>query len=847
MEFDFGQLSVPKSSGAPTDPFKIFASLPRLERAPNDLWRGQAEALAQWNDAREKRDVLISLNTGAGKTLAGLLIAKSFVNEGLENVLYVCPTIDLVRQTAEEARSVGIEVTTRTGSEFDNDLFESGRTFCITTYAAVFNGHSAIRRRFFPAAIIFDDAHVAEAMMRDAFTLSIDRQNHPTLFQALADIYEPHFRELSRGQKFAESLEQSRPIPQSVLVPPDVVIKTAEQVTAALKAGKVSNSDQTYPYEHLKDHIDRCAVIFRAGKIDITPPFLPSLALDVFEQRIRRVYLSATLHNKADIVRAFGREPDTLVEPSNDAGNGERLILFERALGKGKFEVEFARSLARKHKVLVALPGYHKANDWKSLAEPPKKEAFSDELEKFRRASAGSFILVSRVDGIDLPNDTCRLMIIDGVPRGESLLEKFQFEYLHMRNFAASRIANRLVQLFGRINRGRSDYGAFLLAGHDLNVWLNNDKHVALLPSLLKNQILLGRHVQDGLNVKSLEAVDGILDKVLLSRPRDSSWTGYYSKYLEATDIEPAKSARAQEAERRNLEAAKAEAVYARHVWSGEYESAREALDVIVADVARSDEKLAGWHNLWIGACLFHEGDHNEAQYYFTRARGQLGNNLIVDTGPISTRDVGRPANAIEARIAKLTSLGRESFSKQIGSLERQLRPLDGGTPAQMEEAVRALGDALGFEASRPDNELDTGPDVLWADHETQTLLGLELKTDKSDGSNFSKDDISQCMDHLSWMHDNAEGGEVLGVTLVGPSSGVSTSANPVEKLFAIKAESLAHLRDRLLAAIRDLYKAIPAQRPDMIASTFGRGWSLTDLSEELCAHSLKELASPSS
>lgn len=847
MDFDFGQLSVPKGGAAPTDPFKIFASLPRLEGAPNDLWRGQAEALTQWNDAREKHDVLISLNTGAGKTLAGLLIAKSFVNEGLENVLYVCPTIDLVKQTAAEARSVGIEVTTRTGSEFDNDLFEIGRTFCITTYAAVFNGHSALRRRFFPSAIIFDDAHVAEAMMRDAFTIHIDGQKHQALFAALTEIYRPHFRELNRVQQFSESLEQTRPVPQSVLVPPDIVIKTSEQTAAALIAGKVSTEfELKFPYEHLKDHLDRCAVVFRAGKIDITPPFIPSLALDVFEQRIRRVYLSATLHNKADIVRAYGREP-LVIEPNNDAGNGERLILFERGINQGRFDATFAARLAGRHKVLVALPGYHRVKDWRALREPPKPEQFSDQLSKFREAPTGSFILVSRVDGIDLPNDTCRLMVIDGVPRGESLLEKYQFEYLHMRNFAASRIANRLVQLFGRINRGRSDYGAFLIAGHDLNVWLNNDKHVALLPPLLKDQILLGRHVQEGLNVRTLDAVDGILEKVLLSRPRDTAWTSYYSQYLEATDIEPAKSARAQEAERRNLEAAKAEAIYARHMWAGEYKQAREALDEIVADVARSDEKLAGWHNLWIGACLVHEEDVNEAQLYFARARGQLGGNLIVDTGPIAARDIGRPANRLEAKVAKLTSLGRESFGKQIALLERQLRPLDGGTPAEMEEAVRSLGEALAFDATRPDNELDTGPDVHWVDPENKLALGFELKTDKHETSWFSKDDISQSMDHLSWMRDHSDGNEVLGVTLVGPSVGVSNNANPVAELFSIKAPLLAELRERLLAAIRDIYRGVPAHRPDMISNTFGKGWGLDVLSETLCAKSLKtpEMASP--
>ncbi|HEX8192744.1 MAG TPA: DEAD/DEAH box helicase family protein [Allosphingosinicella sp.] len=842
MDFDFGQLSVPKSGGAQTDPFKIFAALPRLEGAPNDLWRGQADALAEWHANRTKNDVLISLNTGAGKTLLGLLIARSFVNEGLDNVLYVCPTIDLVRQTAAQARSVGIDVTTRTEGEFDNDLFESGRTFCITNYAALFNGHSALRRKYFPQAIIFDDAHVAESMMRSAFTLSVTRERHQALFDAIAAIYRPHFRSLNREQLYSEALEQNRPVPQSVLVPPDAVLSTASQLSAVLRNGGASDDRSlTYAYEHLKDHFDRCAVVFRAGQVDITPPFLPSLALNIFEQRVRRVYLSATLHNKADIIRAFGREPDLLVEPRNDAGNGERLILFERELERGKFDGSFGQRLSLKHKVLVSIPGYFRAPQWAGLASPAKTESFSDELDRFRRAGRGSFILVSRVDGIDLPHETCRLMIIDGVPRGESLLEKYQFEYLHMRNFAASRIANRLVQLFGRINRGRSDYGAFLVADRDLNAWLNNDKNVALLPPLLRKQILLGRHVQEGFKLHELDRVDAFLDKVLLSKPRDAGWLTYYSQYLEAQEVEASKTVRAEEAERRNFAAARAEAIYAKHMWTGEFAAAREALDTVVADVARSDEKLAGWHNLWIGACLLHERDLNEAQFYFSRARGQLGSHLVVDTGPIGTPGTaGAPGGRLMGKIAQLTSLGRESYNKQFGRLERLLQTLDGGSPAQMEEAVRALGEALGFEATRPDNEFDTGPDVLWVDTEARLALGLELKTDKHEQSEYSKADVSQSLDHLSWIRDNTNGSEVLGVTLVGPDAGVSSQANPVSELYSIRPEVLRALRDRLLAGISDAYRQTSAQRYETITRTFGDGWSLSALRSQLCGKSLK-------
>jgi len=95
---DFSKLGSTKKPPAPTDPIKIFATLPSLPGTFNDLWRGQDKALADWHTDRDKRDVLVSLNTGAGQTIVGLLIAQSLVNEGLENVLYACSTIDLVRQ-----------------------------------------------------------------------------------------------------------------------------------------------------------------------------------------------------------------------------------------------------------------------------------------------------------------------------------------------------------------------------------------------------------------------------------------------------------------------------------------------------------------------------------------------------------------------------------------------------------------------------------------------------------------------------------------------------------------------------------------------------------------------------
>jgi replicative superfamily II helicase len=52
--------------------------------------------------------VVLKLHTGGGKTLVGLLMAQSTLNETGEPVLYLAPTVQLVNQTLEKAKAHGI-------------------------------------------------------------------------------------------------------------------------------------------------------------------------------------------------------------------------------------------------------------------------------------------------------------------------------------------------------------------------------------------------------------------------------------------------------------------------------------------------------------------------------------------------------------------------------------------------------------------------------------------------------------------------------------------------------------------------------------------------------------------
>ena len=77
---DFNRLRQRRPQSTPIKPRDIFLRLPKAPGI-DELWLSQGEALEQWNDRRGERDVVIKLNTGGGKTLVGLLIAQSIINE----------------------------------------------------------------------------------------------------------------------------------------------------------------------------------------------------------------------------------------------------------------------------------------------------------------------------------------------------------------------------------------------------------------------------------------------------------------------------------------------------------------------------------------------------------------------------------------------------------------------------------------------------------------------------------------------------------------------------------------------------------------------------------------------
>lgn len=307
MVIDLSKIRPASVAPRPIDPIEIFQSCKVSDPSINDLWLAQGDALREYHRCRRDSDITIALNTGAGKTLVGLLIAQSLVNEFSRQVVYACASIQLIEQTQEKATGYGLDVTTYHSGQFSDDGYRSSTKPCLTTYQALFNGKTIFRRDDI-GAVIFDDAHTADQILREQFTLSIDREQLKSVYNELYSEFANYHTEIGRDISYKEMFNGVSN--QVFWIPPNVVYSKIHRVKRILMEATLSERVETmFAWQHLHDSIDRCCVLISSRSITLTPPFVPVRTLPYFSADVRRVYLSATLDARDSFARTFGCVP----------------------------------------------------------------------------------------------------------------------------------------------------------------------------------------------------------------------------------------------------------------------------------------------------------------------------------------------------------------------------------------------------------------------------------------------------------------------------------------------------------------------------------------------------------
>ena len=797
---------------APVDPLELFDSLTLRSTVVQEIWRPQADALRDWHQARAVHDVLFKLNTGAGKTLVGLIAAQSIVNETQGKVIYVCANNQLLEQTKEKATEYGIETSTYYGGRWTGDVYDRGQGPALTNYQAVFNGKSIFRREALVGAV-FDDAHTAHAIIRDQFTIRLDRDRFSNIYGAVVDLTRGPYRDMGKGPIFDEVVSGRDPF-TVLFVPTFISSPFANKLVTLLREHDVPGERSTmFAWNHLRTRIRDCAIFIDAKRIEITPPLPPIGGLRPFHDDVRRLYLSATLPGDDDFCRTFGRYPAKVIKPGGRAGETERMMLIAPKESNDDEAVGWVKKLVDARKALIMVPYGEAAGRWTDIAEVFRSEEGHARIRQFAESADEKLVFVARYDGVDLPGEDCRILVLYGLPVGATLIEKFFGYHLRVGRASDYLIAARLVQMVGRISRGMADYGVVLMLGQQLVKWILAPGNLALLPSHLRLQLKLGLDLRD----KEAEFPgQELLPKCLV---REEDWLELYEGYMrrggsgagvpaeDDGDTEQPNEKRLPEVERQFLEL----------MWDGRHEDAAKVLDRHRNLVFDESRHLGAWYMHWQAHAFAVAGRREEAETLYRKVgqvSGELGRLPLQGTIPRVKERIETTAQA--NAMADLVARGQTLVQELQGA--RHVLGDPAASAAQHEEAVRIVGAALAFDASRPDNDHNEGPDVLWLTPPKDRAIILELKTKKEAEATYNRRDIGQFHQHIQWTTDRFPAAEQLRV-FVGPRRGCTGNANPPDDVwvaalseFATLAEVLVEVYERALALSTPLFRSSEIQ-----------------------------------
>jgi replicative superfamily II helicase len=791
---DFKKLRESKTQTNVIEPIEIFRRLPK-PLGINDLYVSQAQVLEDWFERRNQdRDIVIKLNTGGGKTLVGLLIAQSILNEHHEPVIYLSPTVQLVNQTLQKAQEYSIPaVTYEKGKELP-DEFLTGKSVLVCTYKALFNaankkfGVRGISVPISVGAILLDDAHVAFSIVREAFTLRVDSKKSASTYNHLTNIFRNEFKNIGKIGTFDDIISGAD---HSILEVPYWSWKDrSTEVREFLK-----NESENYPFvwAFLRDNFDYCHCLINKDAFIITPilplvDFIPS-----FSECNRRIFMSATISNDSDIIRAFDADFQSISKPitSNSlAGVSERMILAPELM---PFEIddipkmlcEMANWAVDKHNAstVVLTPSDFSATQWIKVAKfADTSEKVNEYVNKLvKRESRGPFVFSNRYDGIDLPSEACRLLIMSDLPRGSS-----EYEHYRANTFAGgieliNSVAQRIEQGIGRGARGAGDYCVVILTGKSLAAWIGRSNHLKSLTKSTHAQIEMGIEIS-----KSIKERKDIAQTILQCLNRNKDWIEYHAETL-------ADFTGSEQEEKDLLKQAEIERKVFDLLRNGYFEKAISKLEKYCKDAAEQkklDVKSRGWLKQISARIAYYWGNENLAQSLQQFAYSDNSNLLRPQVVPPYTV-LTIPSKQAEAIVSRLVQYSyRKSYLSQFDEIVSHLVPE--ASSNQFEQALVDLGLTIGFQAERPQERTHAkGPDVLWL---TSDNLGLvfEAKSRKDRDNALSKEQHGQLLQAGEWFKENYPNQDFVRISIhPNPKATRSTATGKSKALTLDKLNQL--------------------------------------------------------
>jgi replicative superfamily II helicase len=802
---DFRKHIGKKATEKLTDPIKLYESLDRAsDKGP--LRPVQERILSEWySKRRNDRDVILKLHTGQGKTLLGLLMLQSRLNEGAGPALYLCPNHFLVNQTVEQAGQFGVRCVT-TEDELP-DEFTEGRAILVVVVHKLFNGRTKFGlggKSLSIGSVLLDDAHACIDVIKDQFVITLrhNKPNESTAYNEIRSLFENELRSQGDGS-YADICRNDYaaylPVPYW-----DWWDKTSE--VAGILSQQATTDAVKFAWPVLKDSLRHTLCLVSGTQIVIAPHLSPLEQFGSYTKASHRIFMSATVTDDSFLVKGLGLDPKTvqtpLVDP-DETWSGEKMVLIpsliDPRLSRSEIVADFAKENSKRQFGCVALiPSRQRCADWEKYgARVVDKTSINNAVEDLRkRIYSKTVVIANYYDGIDLPDNSCRILIIDSKPFADELLERYLEDRRQGSKLIAARIARIVEQGMGRAVRGEKDYCAIILVGPDLVRALQAPGQRDFFSDQTRTQIQLGKDIAqlakeeiDG-GKTPMDAFKGLIRQCL---SRDSAWKDWYVEQMNA--MKPSGSGTNSEL----LKIFQIEVKAEREFQSGNSDRAEQALQGLLDSSAFSDADR-GWYLQEI------------ARYRYPGSKTK--SNELQCTAHKTNRSLLRPKEGmLVSRVQTLTSEKRierikewlkshDVFEAVATDIDEILTHLSFGVIAdRFEQALQNLATALGFNSDRPDKDWKEGPDNLWGLRDNEYLL-FECKSEVAvDRAEINKRETEQMNRSSAWFKRYYPDSTVTRLLIIPPVK-MAAGAALNEEVFIMTKKRL----DQLTKNVRNFF-----------------------------------------
>ncbi len=787
------------------NPRDIFMGLTQKQEQyqyPRDV---QGEVWKQWFEKRNENNIIIKMNTGSGKTIVALMILQSCINEGYGPAVYVVPDNYLVEQVVMQADKLGVQVVT----DEDSLAYKRKKAILVINIQKLVNGKSVFGFRengnVLIKSIIIDDMHACISNIREQFSVTIPEDSE--LYIEIVNLFSDSLKGQAEG--VFQSIIDKRSGNDVMLVPFWKWQECSDRIYGMLTENREENYIK-FKYNLIRDYLKVSHCYVGKTGIRIIPNCVPINLISSFDNAERKIYMSATLADDSPFVTVMDigyNEKVSVITPEKANDIGERMIIVPKSINPNIPDDEVIRDAiaekAKSYNVVVIVPSQRSAEGWKHRGgKIVLAENISTEVESIKSGKNGLYVFVNKYDGIDLPNEACRILVIDGLPNISDMNDRYEQDVVQRSERIRKEQIQRIEQGMGRGVRSNTDYCLVFLLGNQLTDILYGDDGYKYFSNATQKQFQLSEDICRQIEGESIESIIEVGDYIL---NRDKQWVKLSKSVI--SDVNYDNEFKVDEV-----------AIICRKAFDfaihEDYDSAIEELNKLINNT--SEKRLKGYYKQLLAE---YENfiDKAEAQQILGSAKKD---NLKV-LSPIKGIQYSKRQPEVVNQARNIVEYIKEKEiepNKFVLSVDAILDNLvfRENTSKRFETAIRDIFIYIGFRAEQTEREYGKGPDDLVILGNKNYLI-IECKNETTTET-ICKQDCNQLNGSYNWFTSTYKENDVVGYPIMIHNSNIFEYAcSPNEKIRIITPTSLEKFKKNIKEFVCALTKGDNFQSIDKI------------------------------